>query len=181
MGIVPPRRGRVRLGGRDLTGAPPHEAARAGLGYVPETRGIFPSLSVEENLTLAARGAGWTLGRVYELFPRLAERRRSGGAQLSGGEQQMLSIARALLTNPAVLLLDEPTEGLAPVVVDEIERVLRSLKDEGLAILLVEQRLDFALAFADEVLVIGKGQARWRGAPAAFAEAEEVRRQWLGF
>jgi branched-chain amino acid transport system ATP-binding protein len=181
MGIVPPRRGRVRLGGRDLTGAPPHEAARAGLGYVPETRGIFPSLSVEENLTLAARGAGWTLGRVYELFPRLAERRRSGGALLSGGEQQMLSIARALLTNPAVLLLDEPTEGLAPVVVDEIERVLRRLKGEGMAILLVEQRLDFALAFADEVLVIGKGQARWRGAPAAFAEAEEVRRQWLGF
>jgi branched-chain amino acid transport system ATP-binding protein len=92
----------------------------------------------------------------------------------------MLSIARALLTNPSVLLLDEPTEGLAPVVVDEIERVLRRLKEEGLAILLVEQRLDFALAFADEVLVIGKGQARWRGAPAAFVEAEEVRRQWLG-
>jgi branched-chain amino acid transport system ATP-binding protein len=180
MGIVRVARGEVRIDDVDLAGTAPHAMARAGLGYVPETRGVFPSLTVEENLTLAARGEGWNLPRIYALFPRLAERRRSGGGRLSGGEQQMLAIARALLTNPRVLLLDEPTEGLAPVVVDEIERVLARLKEEGLSILLVEQNLDFALAFADDVVVLGKGRVRWEGSAAAFAAEEAVRRAWLG-
>ena len=180
MGIVSVPRGKIRMGEVALTGVPPHGIARLGLGYVPETRGVFPSLSVEENLTLAARGKPWSLARIYALFPRLAERRRAGGGRLSGGEQQMLAIARALLTNPRLLLLDEPTEGLAPVVVDEIGQVLVRLKGEGLSILLVEQKLDFALALADEVVVLGKGQVRWQGTAAAFAAAEAVKRDWLG-
>ncbi len=137
-----------------------------------------------ENLTLAARrpttANAWTLERIYALFPRLAERRNSGGATLSGGEQQMLSMARALLTNPQLLLLDEPTEGLAPLVVAEIETVLRHLKSEGLAILLVEQNLAFALAFADQIAVLGKGQIRWAGGAEEFAAAESVKHAWLG-
>jgi branched-chain amino acid transport system ATP-binding protein len=181
MGIVPPRQGRVRIDGVDLTGAPPYALARAGLGYVPETRGIFPSLSVEENLTLAARSGGaWTVARVWETFPALAARRRVGGTQLSGGEQQMLSIARALVTAPRVLLLDEPTEGLAPVIVEAIEAMLGQLKREGHTILLVEQNLGFARRLADQILVMGKGRIRWRGAAAAFAAAEDVQHTWLG-
>jgi branched-chain amino acid transport system ATP-binding protein len=180
MGIVPPRRGRVLIDGVDLTGAPPYRIARAGLGYVPETRGIFPSLSVEENLRLAARPGAWTLERVWQTFPALAERRRAGGGQLSGGEQQMLSIARALMTAPRILALDEPTEGLAPVVIDAIEAVLTRLKADGNTILLVEQNLGFATRFADEILVIGKGRVRWRGSAAAFAAADEVKHVWLG-
>jgi branched-chain amino acid transport system ATP-binding protein len=186
MGILPPRAGAIRFAGRDIAGLPPHRIARAGLGYVPETRGIFPSLSVLENLTLAAReGAApaaerWTLDRVFALFPRLRERRGSGGAKLSGGEQQMLAIARALLTNPRLLLLDEPTEGLAPIAVEEVETVLTRLKATGIAMLLVEQNLRFALAFADEVAVLGKGQVRWHGPAADFAAAEGIRERWLG-
>lgn len=184
IGIVKPRAGRIVFAGADVTDLSSYRIARSGIGYVPETRGIFPSLSVLENLTLAARqqaaGNGWTIERVYALFPRLAERRGSGGATLSGGEQQMLSIARALLTNPRLLLLDEPTEGLAPLIVGEIETVLRRLKDEGLAILLVEQNLSFALAFADEIAVLGKGQMRWTGTASAFAAAESVKHAWLG-
>jgi branched-chain amino acid transport system ATP-binding protein len=186
MGILAPRTGRIRFAGTDIAGASPQRIARAGLGYVPETRGIFASLSVLENLTVAARGAAeapgepWTLDRVFTLFPRLHERRHSGGTRLSGGEQQMLAIARALLTNPRLLLLDEPTEGLAPIVVDGIEQVLRQLKSTGLSILLVEQNLPFALAFADAVAVLGKGQVRWTGTPADFAAAEAVKHRWLG-
>jgi len=184
IGVVKPRSGRVSFGGSEITSLSPYRIARAGIGYVPETRGIFPSLSVLENLTLAARGAqlanAWTLERVYALFPRLAERRASGGATLSGGEQQMLSMARALLTNPRLLLLDEPTEGLAPLIVAEIETVLAHLKDEGLTIVLVEQNLAFALAFADQVVLLGKGQIRWAGRPADFAAADAVKHTWLG-
>jgi branched-chain amino acid transport system ATP-binding protein len=180
MGIVPPRRGRVVIDGVDLAGAVPYRVARAGLGYVPETRGIFPSLSVTENLTLAARPGPWTLDRVWQDFPSLAERRDAGGGQLSGGEQQMLSIARALMTAPRLLMLDEPTEGLAPVVVDAIERILVALKQDGLTILLVEQNLGFATRLADAVLVLGKGRVRWRGDAASFAAAEEIKHTWLG-
>ena len=180
LGIVKPRGGCIRFAGQDFTGAPPYRIAQAGIGYVPETRGIFPSLSVLENLTLAAREGAWTLDRAVDLFPRLAERRHVGGGRLSGGEQQMLSIARALLTNPKLLLLDEPTEGLAPIVVEEIELALARVKGEGLSILLVEQKIDFACAFADEVVVLGKGQVRWTGAPAAFAADEDVKEAWLG-
>ncbi len=181
MGIVPPRRGRVLVAGKDVTGAPPYVIARAGLGYVPETRGIFPSLSVDENLSLAARPGGtWTVARVWEAFPALAQRRRAGGSQLSGGEQQMLSIARALVTAPRVLVLDEPTEGLAPVIVQAIEAMLQNLKREGHTILLVEQNLGFATRLADQILIMGKGRIRWRGDPAAFESAEVIRQTWLG-
>jgi branched-chain amino acid transport system ATP-binding protein len=184
IGIVRPRTGRIVFAGGETTGQASCRIARSGIGYVPETRGIFPSLSVLENLTLAARRSplanGWTLERVYALFPRLAERRASGGATLSGGEQQMLSMARALLTNPRLLLLDEPTEGLAPLIVLEIETALTRLKAEGLSILLVEQKLDFALAFADEIAILGKGRIRWTGNPAEFAAADDVKHIWLG-
>jgi branched-chain amino acid transport system ATP-binding protein len=184
IGIVRPRSGRILFAGGEIAGQASYRVARSGIGYVPETRGIFPSLSVVENLTLAARRSpaanGWTLERVYALFPRLAERRASGGATLSGGEQQMLSMARALLTNPRLLLLDEPKEGLAPLIVAEIEAVLTRLKTEGLSILLVEQKLDFALAFADEIAVLGKGQIRWTGTPSEFAAAEDIKHAWLG-
>jgi branched-chain amino acid transport system ATP-binding protein len=184
IGIVRPRSGRISFAGGEITHLSSYRIARAGIGYVPETRGIFPSLSVLENLTLAARGAevanGWTLERVYALFPRLAERRASGGATLSGGEQQMLSMARALLTNPRLLLLDEPTEGLAPLVIAEIETVLARLKEDGLTILLVEQNLAFALAFADQVALLGKGQIRWTGSPRDFVAADAVKHAWLG-
>ncbi|MGE0716324.1 MAG: ABC transporter ATP-binding protein [Alphaproteobacteria bacterium] len=178
MGIAPPSAGRVTLDGRSLGRLPPARIARRGVGYVPETRGIFPSLTVEENLRLAARDGGWPLERVYARFPRLAERRRSGGGTLSGGEQQMLAIARALTTAPRLLLLDEPTEGLAPLVVDEIADMLRALKADGLAMLLVEQNLAFALAFADQVVVLGKGRVRWAGAAGAFRDAGDAR-AWL--
>jgi branched-chain amino acid transport system ATP-binding protein len=187
MGIVLPRDGTILFEGRAIASEPSYRIARAGIGYVPETRGIFPSLSVLENLTLAARrGVGgssadpWTLERVFELFPRLGERRDTGGGKLSGGEQQMLSIARALLTNPRLLLLDEPTEGLAPLVIDEIEAVLRHLKQSGLSILLVEQNLSLALALADGVVLLGKGSVRWRGDASEFAEAADLKAAWLG-
>jgi branched-chain amino acid transport system ATP-binding protein len=186
MGIVPPRCGTISLAGRAIAGERPHRIARAGIGYVPETRGVFPSLSVIENLTLAARpGASadretWTLDRVFGIFPRLFERRATGGGRLSGGEQQMLSIARALLTNPRLLLLDEPTEGLAPLAIDAIEAVLHRLKKDGLPILLVEQNLVLASALADNVVVLGKGSVQWQGDVAAFAATGEVKEAWLG-
>src|SRR6201999_3072965 len=138
------RPARIFYNDRDIGGLPPHAVARLGIGFVPQERGIFPSLTVRENLTVFARagnGGGWAPARIYELFPVLRARERNYGFQLSGGEQQMLSIARALMLNPTLLLLDEPSEGLAPLIVREIVAILRRLKDEGLAILLVEQNL----------------------------------------
>ena len=178
MGIARPSAGSIAFAGRPILGQPTDRVARLGVAWVPETRAIFPSLSVEEHLTLAVRAGGWTLERIYDRFPRLAERRRSGGATLSGGEQQMLTIARAMTTGPRLLLLDEPTEGLAPLVVAEIEAMLRGLKEEGMALLLVEQNLAFALAFADRVVLLGKGRVRWTGAPGDFHHAPEAR-TWL--
>ncbi len=183
MGIVPARRGVITFDSRVLGGLPTYLIGSAGIAYVPETRDIFPSLSVEENLTLAARpgnGGGWTVERVYELFPKLGERANAGGDVLSGGEQQMLAIARALMTNPRLLLLDEPIEGLAPIVVEQIAAVLTVLKERGLTILLVEQNLTFATAFADTIVVLGKGRVRWRGTPAELHGADEIKHRWLG-
>jgi len=180
MGIVPARAGRVRFDDADITGLATHRVARLGIAYVPEDRGVFASLSVQEHLTLANVSDGWPLARLYETFPRLAERRDHRGTQLSGGEQQMLSIARALTLAPRLLLLDEPTEGLAPVIVEEIAAIAERLKAQGLAMLLVEQNYPFAARIADRAYVLGKGRIRWEGSPDALDADENVKHTWLG-
>ncbi len=182
MGLTPARRGRVVFDGEEITHRRTQWIARRGLSFLPETRGIFSSLSVEENLAIAAgrRSGPWTLERIYRLFPRLDERRTQGGGVLSGGEQQMLAIARALLLNPELLILDEPTEGLAPVIVREVQRHLQAVKNEGLTILLVEQSFHFATALADTAYVLGKGRVQWQGASAALVADTEVQKAWLG-
>ena len=171
MGLLRPRRGEVSFRGRALTGAAPHRVAQAGIGLVPEGRQVFPTLSVEENLvaTAAARHgpARWTLPRVYALFPRLAERRRNRGNELSGGEQQMLAIGRALMTNPLLLILDEATEGLAPLIRAEIFACLRMLRDEGESILVIDKHLAAMAGLADRATILEKGRVVWAGTAAA--------------
>jgi branched-chain amino acid transport system ATP-binding protein len=182
MGLTPPARGRVEWKGRDITGRPPHEIAKAGLGFVPEDRRIFADLTVWENLDVATRArgnGGFTLERVYELFPKLAELRDRQGGYLSGGEQQMLTIARTLMGNPELLLLDEPSEGLAPLVVDHLGEQIARLKREGLTILLAEQNVDFSLSLADRVYVLEKGVVRYEGTAGAFRADESIRHQYL--
>ena len=183
MGLTPPARGRVEWKGRDITGRAPHEVAKAGLGFVPEDRRIFSDLTVWENLDVATRGGGtppgFTLQRVYELFPKLSELRDRQGGFLSGGEQQMLTIARTLMGNPELLLLDEPSEGLAPLVVQHMGEQIGRLKREGLTILLAEQNVDFSLDLADRVYVLEKGTVRYEGTVAAFRADETIRHQYL--
>lgn len=181
MGLLSRTGGGIRFDGTPIP-ANPFDVARAGIGYVPETRDIFPSLSVRENLALAARiGSGaWTLARVIELFPRLGERMDNGGTQLSGGEQQMLAIARALLTNPRLLILDEPTEGLAPIIVKLIHDKLMDLKREGLSMVLVEQNFGFATSLADDVVIVSRGQVVWTGSPAEIKADKDAQHEWLG-
>ena len=182
MGYLKPRSGRVVYEGRDIAALPPHAIARLGIGFVPQERRIFPSLTVHENLTVFARApaaAPWTLARIYELFPRLRERERNLGFQLSGGEQQMLSIARALMLNPAFMLLDEPSEGLAPLIVREIISVLQRLKRDGLAILLVEQNLHTAMALADTTVVMNKGEVCFTGSPRELAGNDLILKRYL--
>ena len=184
MGYLKPHPGRIRFRGQDIAALPPYRVARLGFGFVPQERGIFPSLTVRENLTVFARaGTGgmgrWTLDRVFKLFPNLRARERNLGFQLSGGEQQMLSIARALMLNPIMLLLDEPSEGLAPMIVQEIVEVLKNLKREGLAILLVEQNLHTALAVADRHHVMNKGEICFSGSSAELESNEFVLRNYL--
>jgi branched-chain amino acid transport system ATP-binding protein len=183
MGYLKPRPGRILFRGNDIAALPPYRVARLGFGLVPQERGIFPSLTVRENLTVFARagakGGRWTLERVFELFPNLRARERNLGFQLSGGEQQMLSIARALMLNPTLLLLDEPSEGLAPLIVQEIVEVLKALKREGLAILLVEQNLRAALAVADRHHVMNKGEICFSGNSAELESNEFVLRNYL--
>ena len=182
MGLTPPRRGRVRLGAHDVAGWAPHRIARAGVAYVPEGRMIFPDLTVVENIRVAMRRPPryWTIERLFERFPALAERRASKGAQLSGGEQQMLAVARGLVTDPVVMLLDEPSQGLAPLVVDELRRLILALRGDGVTLLLVEQNLKLAEAVADAIHVMVKGRMVYRAPLARFqAERDTVKAQYL--
>lgn len=181
-GLLPVRGGRVSIEGRDLTGAAPHLVARAGLGLVPEGRQVFAPLTVEENLIATARVRGkakWTLDKVYALFPRLKERRRNMGDQLSGGEQQMLAVGRALMTNPALIVLDEATEGLAPLVREEIWSCLHHLKEEGEAILVIDKNVDALVRFADRHVVIEKGRVVWTGSTPELIATPDVKTRFL--
>jgi len=183
MRMVHPRRGRVTFDGRDISALPTFKVARERIAFVQETRAIFPSLSVEENIVIAARpadGHGWTIQRIFEDFPNLAARRRNGGAQLSGGEQQMLAIARALVANPRLMLLDEPSEGLAPLIVRQITDIIVRLKQAGMTMLLVEQNFPLTTEVADQVVVLGKGRVRWIGTSEELRKADDVRHTWLG-
>ena len=182
MGLLPTLDGSITFDGKPIP-PKPYDVARAGIAYVPETRDIFPSLSVRENLELASRrfpGSDWTVERVVELFPRLGERMENGGTQLSGGEQQMLAIARALLMNPRLLILDEPTEGLAPIIVKLIHDKLQELKRGGLSMVIVEQNFGFATSLADDVAIVSKGQVVWTGDPKAIRADTEAQHRWLG-
>lgn len=184
MGLVPPSAGSVRLDGTEISGLRPYRIARLGLGYVPEEREIFPNLSVAENLEMgvqpvAAGRTRWQVEDMYGYFPRLLERRDTKAGHLSGGEKQMLTICRSLLGNPIVLLIDEPTEGLAPKIVDTVTEVIRDICAKGVAVVLVEQKLTIALKIAHELLVMGHGQIVFRGSPASFQEQPEIRRAWL--
>ncbi len=180
VGFTPPREGRVVFDGDAIHRWPPYRIARRGLALVPQGRRVFAPLSVRENLLLGARADGWTLERVFGLFPRLRQRAEQAGGTLSGGEQQMLAIGRALLTNGRMLLLDEPSEGLAPLIVREIGRILQGLKSERLSILLVEQNYHLALQVADRVYVMNKGQIVYEGPPSSLQTDEEVKRRYLG-
>lgn len=185
MGLTPPQRGRVTWKGRDITGWPSYRIARAGIGFVPEDRRIFPDLTVWENLDVASRSGrtgtsmGWSVERVFDLFPKLKELAGRNGGFLSGGEQQMLTIARTLMGNPELLLLDEPSEGLAPLVVDHLQEQIARLKREGLTILLAEQGVDFSLALADRVYVLEKGSIRFSGGASELRDNEPLRHELL--
>jgi len=184
IGLAPPRRGEIIFKGKNVAELPPYAIARRGIGLVPQGREIFPSLSVRQNLTMAARSKGadkgWTLDNIYTRFPILKERAETRGTLLSGGEQQMLCIARALMTNPDSLLLDEPSEGLAPIVVQEVGRIIGEIKKSGLSILLVEQNVSMALALADYAYIISKGQIVYESAPDILKANEEIRLEFLG-
>jgi branched-chain amino acid transport system ATP-binding protein len=183
MGLTPPSSGRIVFDGRDITGLPPHRIARLGIGFVPEDRRIFAELNVWENLDVAARAAArpgpWTIEAVYGLFPKLRELANRQGGFLSGGEQQMLTIGRTLMGNPDLLLLDEPSEGLAPLVVENMLEQVGRLKREGLTILLAEQGVDFSLALADRVYVLEKGAVRFAGAAAELRDNPRLRDELL--
>jgi len=178
MGLTKLQRGRVVLAGKDIGGLAPHRRAQLGIGWVAQEREIFPSLSVEENLTVAARPGPWDLKKIYGLFPRLAERRSNMGNQLSGGEQQMLAIARALMTNPALLLLDEPLEGLAPIIVEELAYALANLA--GMATILVEQHAEVALSLTRQAIVIERGRIVHRAPSHEFARDAQTLERYLG-
>jgi branched-chain amino acid transport system ATP-binding protein len=184
MGLVPPAKGRIGFDGHDLIGRAPHQIARLGLGYVPEERRIFADLTVQENLEVGRqpprdRAPHWTPERLFALFPNLAELRTRPAGRISGGEQQMLTIARTLMGNPRAILLDEPSEGLAPVIVDQMAATIEELKRDGLTVLLSEQNLHFASAIADRALIIEKGKIRYQGTLAELTANEAVRTAYL--
>ena len=181
IGLTPPREGTVKLFGRTVSGLPPYRVAAAGVGYVPEGRKIFPNLTVEENLKVPLERPGpWTIARIYELFPRLGERKANKGRQLSGGEQEMLSIGRALLLNPKVLLLDEPSQGLAPLIVQQVFKVVATMRESGISVLLVEQNVRAAVAIADRAYVLDDGHVVYSGSAQDFAADEERVRALAG-
>jgi branched-chain amino acid transport system ATP-binding protein len=190
MGTTPPtvRQGSILYNGEELVGKAPHDIAQRGLGLVPQGRRVFASLTVEEHLTIASRPprdssgtrVNWTLDRIYELFPRLAERKNHRGSQLSGGERQMLAIARAMTTNADLLLMDEPSEGLAPIMVHQLRADFQALKASGVPIFLVEQNVGLALAVADEVFILERGQIVYQGQPQELAADHDVKRKYLG-
>jgi branched-chain amino acid transport system ATP-binding protein len=187
MGLLHPSGGSIRFGDREISGKPPYEIARLGLGYVPEDRRIFKSLTVHENLLMGAKQGGsgdpgdkfWTLKRVYDAFPRLAERRNNKGGHLSGGEQQMLTVARTLMGNPKLVLVDEPTEGLAPLIVKEVIEMLSTIRKAGVTVLLVEQNFKAAIKVADRFYIMSKGQVVFEGNVEALLAAEDVRKSYL--
>jgi branched-chain amino acid transport system ATP-binding protein len=184
IGFTPPRRGRVWYGEKDITALPPEKIAKLGIGLVPQGRYIFPSLSVKENLTMAARGASkadsWSLDEVYSLFPILKERSGCRGTLLSGGEQQMLAIGRALMTNPRLILMDEPSEGLAPLIVKEVGKIIYQLKGKGFSILLVEQNLPMALKVADYLYILSNGRIVYESTPDRLRSNDEVKAKYIG-
>ena len=184
MGLLTPRGGSVRFAGQEIAGEAPFRIARLGLGYVPEDRRIFTDLTVAENLEVGRRAAPagrapWTPERLFKFFPNLAEMRHRRASAMSGGEQQMLTIARTLMGNPEAVLLDEPSEGLAPVIVEQMAEAVLRMKAEGIAVLVSEQNLDFAAAVADRALILEKGTVRWQGGIAALEADEDVRRAYL--
>ena len=180
IGSNPPRQGSITYNNKVISKMQPYQIARLGIGLIPQGRHIFPSLSVRENLTMAARPGPWSLEKIYSFFPILKERQNLRGTLLSGGEQQMLCIARSLMTNPELLLMDEPSEGLAPIIVKEISKIIGQLKQSGFSILLVEQNLHMALAVADYVYILSKGTIAYQSKPAELAKNEEVKRTLLG-
>ena len=181
IGLTPPRQGTIRVLGQDTTGWAPHRVAALGVGFVPEGRRIFRNLTVDENLLVPLERSGpWTIDRVYKLFPRLLERRGNKGAQLSGGEQEMLAIARALLLNPKLMLLDEPSQGLAPLIVKQVFEVIKTTRNEGMSVLLVEQNVRAAVEIADRAYVLENGAIAYEGPAAEFAKDEERVRSLAG-
>jgi branched-chain amino acid transport system ATP-binding protein len=184
VGFTPPRRGKILFKGNDITEISSFETVRSGMGLVPQGRRVFPTLSVEENLLVAERHAerhGWQIERVYSLFPRLRERRNQRAKTLSGGEQQMLAIGRGLMTNPDCLIMDEPSEGLAPIIIQGVWEAVAKLKDEGLSILLVEQNASLALRLVDYVNVMSKGQVVYSALPGDIQANQEIKSNYLGF
>lgn len=184
IGFTPPRSGLIHFNGKDIAGMSPEKIARSGIGLVPQGRMIFPSLSVAENLVIAARGVttdgDWTLDKIYEQFPILKKRAKYKSNLLSGGEQQMLVIARALMTNPKLILMDEPSEGLAPMIVVEIGKIIRQLKQSNYSILLVEQNISQALELADYAYIMSKGSIVYESAPGALRDNDVIKNKYLG-
>jgi len=183
MGLTPSRRGQVLFRNQDITGWPPYRVVGSGIGLVPQGRRIFGSLTVRENLEVAQRqpsATNWTAARIMDWFPRLRERERQGGTKLSGGEQQMLACGRGLVGNPALLVMDEPTEGLAPLIVSHVEDLIHQLKGQGMSILLAEQRFGFGLAVADYVYILSQGRIAYEGRPEELRDNEHIKRTYLG-
>jgi branched-chain amino acid transport system ATP-binding protein len=182
MGVVPPK-GSIRFKGDEIAGLKPHQTARRGLGYVPETRDIFPGLTVRQNLLLGEKagngGVRWAMSDMFRLFPRLEERVDTPGGVLSGGEQKMLATCRTLMGNPDLIMIDEPTEGLSPMMVEHVSSLLEEIAQRGVAILLVEQKLTIALKISDRVYVMGHGRIVYEGTPAALKAATDIRQEWL--